>query len=149
MNGLYSNHFQIEENKEIGKESFIFEVVPSQRTSLNSIYAHLRDDHFSLSASENSLYSLWSVHLWIKVFVFRPVQLFSEKHKLRNNQFWTCVFHHMNIFCKFLRTTTCISYCIFEKRKSNNNIKQFSKSKWTGLLEGKGKQSQLLKLPRI
>ena len=70
----YSNHYHIKENKETGKEEFYFRSCAESRTSLNFIYAHLRDDHFSLSASENSLYSLWSVHLWIKVFSFQPVQ---------------------------------------------------------------------------
>ena len=71
--------------------------------------------------------------------------LCSEKYKFRNNWFWICVFHYMNIFWKKLeygiklnfpkdsiRLPLVIFFCIFETNYINK-IKSFSNSKWTGL----------------
>ena len=86
---------------------------------------------------------------WSHTLTFWKKHLCSEKLKFRLNYcqwelylfinfVWTCVFHYINMGSSqiLLRTGSnhhLYFFAAFLKKRYNNRIKSFSKSKWTGL----------------
>ena len=95
---------------------------------------------------------------------FGLIYLCSEKHKFRNNQFWTFGFRYINIFCKKLKyeikpnfskykiRPPLVIFSAFLEKNYNDKLKRkLSKfwTKWTGLVFCELKHHEALTIFKI